>query len=153
MSRLYELMVLYNNDKNVDGLYEFYEYLMDTIHYLSIKHKTDKMEQYKLVFYRDKLYGNIDFNKVRFMASNKYELLLKVNKYFLANMDNRYLESYDQMFGFGIRVDEELPEYFCEHYKYTHNDHDAMVKTVDDMLLCWEDGDTLWWEKEEYVLF
>ena len=95
-------------------------------------------------FPKAEIYG-VDLTRVRFKASNKYELWLKIHNYMLKHGETIYNDK--------LYYQYTIDEAFTQEFEKNYDEDAAMIKTIEYELDSWENGDTLWWEEEdiEYV--
>ncbi len=129
---------------------KFRKYFLDVMNHLSIQHKKDEMKTYRLYRYDGNEHYGIQLDKIRFRASNKYELWMKIYHYFINHgATDEFGNSYYQKLYYQYMLDEA----YIQYYENDPSDHAAMLKTIEFELDLWEKGDTLWWDEEdiEYV--
>ena len=122
------------------------EYFFEVMKDLSIKNNDGNYKLYVLKYHYGNIYFHVDLHSIKFSASNKYELWLKIYDYFMKN-------SKPNKYGYSVNFEEmiqgsELESDFCEELEYTNNKYDAMVNVIDEMLDIWIHGDTLWWKED-----
>jgi hypothetical protein len=120
----------------------FIHYLLEVMHQLANEHKTSEINRYRIYkHYSDYWFGlNNNLNHIRFLASNKYELWLKIYHYTKEITDD-YVYIIDVML-----KKSNLEEIFCTSYESTQNEYDAMKEVIDSVIYSWDGSDTLlWW--------
>jgi hypothetical protein len=91
------------------------------------------------VYYSDSnVYEGVRLDRLRFRASNKYELWIKIHTYMC-----EHIQGYSHI--------------HTLYHRYVMNDHlndkMGMINTIQDEIDEWENGNTLWWEEDdtEYI--
>ena len=133
---------------------KFRQYFIEMMNYLSNGHKsnemTNEMKTYRLYYSESDMYNGINLNKIRFRASNKYELWIKICDYFVENCEPDTMgRTYFEKLYYQYMLNEQVVKY----YEMDHSNHLAMMRTIEFELDLWENSDTLWWEEEdiEYI--
>lgn len=122
---------------------KFLELMLETMEHLSYSNKSENTQFFQLRYHDGPIYRGIKLNNITYRASNKYDLWLKIYKYFLRNgkSDAIYFEdcAYDV-----------LSDYY--QLKTSPTNEDAMLIVIDTLISNFIDGDTLWWEQIEEII-
>lgn len=148
MSTLYEeARHRVNHHIDLDHVNEsFKKYFLEVMHYLANLHKCHTITTYRVYCCTDNVYYGIQLDKLRFRASNKYELWIKIYNYVSTHCNDRmYVKEYMKRLYYQYTLDEQ----FINYYETNPNQYDAMIKTIDYELEFWESGDSIWWEEDD----
>lgn len=141
--------------------------LLQVMSDLAKKNSSEITHLYKVVNYdggnyfdEDNHWFGVNLGVVRFKASNKYELWLKIYDYFKANAktskcnledisyNDRNFDIYYMCQLQAEDIESDLDDIMSENEDIT--DYDAMAIFIDDMLESWIDGEYLFWKKDKY---
>lgn len=138
---------------NIDMVHvneKFRTYFLEMMYSLSNQYKSNDIKTYRLYWFEGNKHYGIQLDRIRFRASNKYELWIKIYHYFIKHsLPDEFGNTYYQKLYYQYMIDEA----YVKYYEDDPSDHSAMLKTIEFELDSWENGDTFWWEEEdiEYV--
>lgn len=168
---------LYTNAKKMvnhdltDRMYQnIIDYFLVVIQRLANENTSSISKQYRIIRYcsydkeyKSHFYG-VNINRIRFKASNPYELWLKIYKYIQSNEQpsKRFDKENQTLFEnitppfhlLSMYHTEDIKDDFCEAFDECGNDYDAMVKVIQNSIDQWNnhENDLCWQEDEDYIV-